>query len=191
MNALASGLRSLSAANALPPCAGITASSDFMNGLCSNTPPVVSAPSTTCPLFGEQKNCTTWDGVIFNSAGEYVGGNIVESAYCNSLGSWFNDPTCHIPSTAEVRQRSVLELDTTSAPQAAKDAAIAAGDAAVAADCAARPGACEQQDAASKCGSLASLVGPQAASIFCAPNGTYTVWLAVAALVGVVLLVKK
>lgn len=99
----------------------------------------------------------------YDSTGRYLGGNFLMDAYC---GSWFgsSDPTCRIPTPAQIKAQQVAELGTTSASPAAIAAAIAAGDAAVQTDMAANSQGYQQQCAASLYPSLSAAIGPGAVS---------------------------
>jgi hypothetical protein len=103
----------------------------------------------------------------YNAQGQYQGGSTLMDIYCGSVGSWIGDPTCSIPTPAQIAATQTAELATTSAPPAAQAAAVAAGNAAVATDMAANPSGYLAQCAASLYPGLSSAIGPgTVASLF-------------------------
>lgn len=102
----------------------------------------------------------------YNAQGQYQGGSFWMDLYCGSiLGA--NDPTCAVPTPAQIAVTQTAELAATSAPPAAQAAAIAAGNAVVAADMAANPSGYLAQCAANLYPTLSSAIGPSAvASLF-------------------------
>ncbi len=92
--------------------------------------------------------------------GRYLGGSAWMDYWCGSWAGATLDPVCRIPTPADIRAQQAADLQKTSAPQSAIDAALAAGDAAVKADAAANPADYQAQIAAANHPSLSALFGP-------------------------------
>jgi len=129
----------------------------------------------------------------YNSAGQYQGGNPFMDFYCGTIFG-ASDPTCAVPTPAQIAASQAAELAATSASPEAQAAAIAAGNVAVAQDIAANPANYMQQCAAALYPQLSATLGPgNVATLFgidpttCSQNllSSGLFWIVVVGLAGI------
>jgi hypothetical protein len=163
-----------------------------LSALASCTPQI--DPNTGVDVSG----CT--DAIYDPATGIYIGGSPWMDFWCSTIGSLTGDPQCAIPTTAQIRQQQINELDTTGMSPANQAAAVAAADAILAAGCAQNPSQGAAQNAAALHPQLSAMIGPgTVAAIYgincdgsIDPTKSLLPWIIAAVVgVGMIVLLKK